>query len=751
MPETGPEIPRVEELVGEEGHKPHRYGRGVAIATVITTLIGALTAFAQAGSLRLHDKADARAEQYGALALNAASVARGKADVQINRLNLLSQQVRAADNGSLFQTYGTSSTATQLTSVRWKAIAAQTTSDTAAIAASQHSPYICSTTLQAHCPAANAAYSQEQDPRYPARFTQQGQWSAYRLTALRDASNQQADDAEAQFVHYAAALTMLAVAVFLFGYSLTPQGATRRTLYSRVAASFVVVAGAWALVQALSPVEHPSDGAATAFANGEVALGTGYDTAAIADFSRALALRPRFVDAYAERAQAEYAAGFPLTGSGAGAEPTTAGPATIPRLDALDKAIEDDLRAREEGSGSATLLVDLGKDLFLRGVIRHQPDDLRASLTDLSAAIEKLKPQENASGLLAQAYLRRAEGDFALHTGSASAEFRRAGTELLAPDVPREQIVAAGLTDLSLIANAYPKLATAAGTFSAQIVSAGGSGSTTPTGAKPSGSVRVQLAGISAQPDPGHALFTIDRPGSFDPARDSLSVQWRYRDPVHGEWATLPEISGAIGNHGLTGDKSGYASNNIAYPSSTNPATCLPPGQYRVDLYVNGQLAGSATAKSDWPALHAVRFSAVDGAVCVPDGWSSLPINSPGTGGYAAKSQDSGAVILSIPKAAASSIANDRASLATVMQAAVQGFSGSGGVLPGLQKNDKPQPTQFFMSSANGQLEQWTYQHGSVLTGVGTSSNGVIYIGIAWGPTAKNLVTSNLFLSLSPL
>lgn len=60
----------------------------------------------------------------------------------------------------------------------------------------------------------------------------QSQWSSYRSTALRDAFSQQADGAEDQSVHYAAALTMLAVAVFLLGYSLTPQGRALRRLYS---------------------------------------------------------------------------------------------------------------------------------------------------------------------------------------------------------------------------------------------------------------------------------------------------------------------------------------------------------------------------------------------------------------------------------------------------------------------------------------------------------------------------------------
>ena len=293
MPDAGPEIPRVEELVGEEEHHHDRYGRLVAIATVVTTLIAALVAFAQASSLKLHDRTDSRAEEYGALALQAAAVNRGKAEAQIDRFSLLTQQVRAADNASLFQSYGNASAATRLEAARWNAIATQTEADTAAIAHSQGIAYICAPSVESGCTATDASYSPEQDPNFPNRYMEQTHWSAYELTALRDASNQEADDAEAQFVHYAAALTMLAVAVFLFGYSLTPQGRTRRRLYSRVASGFVVVAGLWALFQALSPVSHPPDAAARAFANAEVDYGVGDYPAAIKEFNRTLKLRPR--------------------------------------------------------------------------------------------------------------------------------------------------------------------------------------------------------------------------------------------------------------------------------------------------------------------------------------------------------------------------------------------------------------------------------------------------------------------------
>src|SRR2546430_219682 len=123
MAEAGPEIPRVEELVGEGEHHHDGYGRRIAIAIVVTTLIGAMVAFAQAGALQTHDKADARAEKYGTLALESAAVNRGRADAQVERLNLVTQQVRAANNASLFQQYGNATPATRLTAARWTAIA----------------------------------------------------------------------------------------------------------------------------------------------------------------------------------------------------------------------------------------------------------------------------------------------------------------------------------------------------------------------------------------------------------------------------------------------------------------------------------------------------------------------------------------------------------------------------------------------------------------------------------------------------
>ena len=126
-----------------------RFGRLIAIAVVLTTLIGALVAYAQASALRTHERGRLlRAERWGALALNAAAVNRGNAEAQVDRFNLLTQQVRQANTATLFGQYGSKSQANTLMAARWNTIAGQTESDTAAIAASQGIPYICAPTIQ---------------------------------------------------------------------------------------------------------------------------------------------------------------------------------------------------------------------------------------------------------------------------------------------------------------------------------------------------------------------------------------------------------------------------------------------------------------------------------------------------------------------------------------------------------------------------------------------------------------------------
>jgi tetratricopeptide (TPR) repeat protein len=754
MPEA-PEIPNVHEIAEDVEHGG-RYGKTIAVAVVLTTLIAALVAWAQADALRIHDRADAQAERYAALSLSAAAIGRGQAQAQIDRFNLLTQEVRRADNATLFQHLGTSSTATGLLAQRWNMVAKQTEADTPSIARTQGVPYICSRTFEKQCPAAEASYSPDQDPNFPTRLQQSMQWSSYWLNAQREGANQRAEDAESQFIHYAAALTMLAVAVFLFGYSLTPNGQSHRLLYSRVAAGFVLVAGVWALVQALTPIGQPPDAAASAFANAEVANSTGDYPTAIADYDEAIKLRPRFVTAYAHRADAEFQAGTPHIGSGQNAQQTTAGPVTIPTVEALNRAVEDDLHAREEGSDAADLLANLNTDLLYRGLLRRNAADLRAAYGYGHEALAKFASQQHVADSLVNTDFNQAELSLVLGQPQAAHEYAVAEQELHATGVNTEFAVASAMTDLSLIAQQYPALKARADALSAEIVHSGETyydnhgkpywDSPNNTSVDPVPSKVVNFGQVKAEPDPGHAYYQILDPGNFDPNKDLLSVQWQYRDPVNGEWAVLPEVSGPVLQGQLIkyGDGS-FSSNNPSYLTGTSPATCLPPGQYRVLLYANGRLAGSDTAKSSWPALKAVRFREVEGAACVPQDWKAIPSSQAGTDAYIAPDLKGGAFIFSIPKQAATSYSGNTNALYTLLESAVHGL---GSQLTGLQSQTK-HTTPFFMSASNAQQEFWTYDHGYVYSGIGTALNGQIYIGVTW--SHDNGPTADLFHALSPL
>ena len=98
---------------------------------------------------------------------------------------------------------------------------------------------------------AGARYTRVRAAPFSRRYEQGPRRESSPGLGLREAANQQADAAEGRFAHLAAALTMLVVAVFLFGYSLAPQGRERRALFSSVATAFALAGIGWAIFHGL--------------------------------------------------------------------------------------------------------------------------------------------------------------------------------------------------------------------------------------------------------------------------------------------------------------------------------------------------------------------------------------------------------------------------------------------------------------------------------------------------------------------
>jgi tetratricopeptide (TPR) repeat protein len=455
------------EVIGEAERKP---GRLVAVMTVLVTLAAAATGYMQATALREHAESAVRAERLAALAVDVAAGSNEQAQVQIDRYRTLRQQQMQAAHSSGRE------------SARWTRIAQTTARDTRAIARTEliaaecsaqtaecrgrPLPVICSPKLDGRRCGPGARYSPERDRSFPIRYEQDAQWEGYRLLGLREAANQQADAAEGRFAHLAAALTMLVVAVFLFGYSLTPQGRERRALFSGVATAFALVGLAWAIFHGLRGTEHPPASAAVAFADGEVALHKGDYGPAVTHLERAIADWPHAVTAYADLGQAQFVKN----------EGELSGVVTVPRKASLEAAIADDSKAMENGSESPTVSSDKSGSLLFLGLLMHDEGEVREARALSADAAERFEAQRREGrhpGLyLVATRFTVAEADLALGSARARGEYCEAIRTMLAltKEVPVKQVVVpAAHIDLRAIVHAHPALKGVAAQIAGQV------------------------------------------------------------------------------------------------------------------------------------------------------------------------------------------------------------------------------------------------------------------------------------------
>jgi hypothetical protein len=336
--------------------------RLVTLALVLTTLAAATTGYLQAGAIRAHDEADVRAERLGVLAVSTGAANREQTVIQVERR-------RATREESLQVATNPDSKNESWPLAEVSVVTGQNNTE---IAKAQQLDVGCSARegrcgerpLTVLCPDGHeCGEGTEEEPsetRSAAiRYEEGGQWERYRLDAWEQAANAEADSDETRFDYLAAALTMLTVAVFLFGFSLTPHGQAHRGLFLTCATCFAIAGVGWSAYQQIQHYRSPPEASARDFADGEVALEQEHFARAVAQLTRATQQWPTFSAAYGELAIAQYEKGLQESRARKG-EPLSPG--------ALGKAVADDRRALATGSESPTVIADLGADLLLLGV-----------------------------------------------------------------------------------------------------------------------------------------------------------------------------------------------------------------------------------------------------------------------------------------------------------------------------------------------------------------------------------------------
>jgi tetratricopeptide (TPR) repeat protein len=590
--------------------------------------------------------------------------------------------------------------------------------------------------------ARDGVYGPLADSAFPARYLAHTRSAANVLVARREEQNLRAEEAEKQFVRYAVSLTVFAVAVFLFGYSLTPPGRRRRKWYVRIAGAFAISAVGFGIYASANQPSSPQRGIGELYAQAREAFDTGRYQRAVKLYDRVLGEQPSFVQALIDRSAALYLAG--ARGS------VTA----IPSPEALDRAIQDARAARKLGNDSEFLSVELGVDLFYRGVLRGSVEDLTQSI-ERSTDAERLRPDRAPNPLpsmnLGAALLALGRTNEATAAYGRAAERIRGrgtvvrqaallGTGKPAPPAPprdspssdpstieasRETDVSGGLTDLEFLKRVRgAAVARAADAAESTLVSAGGFGTKSAAGktlrvstSRPT----VALRGVAAAIDPGTATFSFTASPGFDPARDTLSAQWFVRRPGRRDWEGVPDLSGPVED---------YRPGSGVFRIWPRTDSCMPPGRYRVDLYVNGRLAGSAQVSSTWPALQMIDAHDAGVSFCAAADWRRRQnTRLPYLAVYSNDGDTAGTAVVAIDRVNAR-----RARLDPLLDGFVHGFTRS----PKFANLHEIRRGSGLGTLAYGKLRTYSYAGGGTIQLAGAvTPDSHLVVALAFGPSAQ--------------
>ncbi|NUT56306.1 MAG: hypothetical protein HOQ03_10020, partial [Thermoleophilia bacterium] len=343
-----------------------RFARFVAVCTVLTTLAAAGVGYVSARAAR-----DSGGDKVGALQLSLDSLARQieanrAAYLQLDRFTLAQKLRREAMNARserlLFQRDERALTLEERRN-EWLADRIERVSGQLARATG-----VSALTLNGRDGPATDKIAFPS--RYLARNTTLDE---QRLLALRDTTNEQELSRSRRLSAYSVTLALFAIAVFLFGFSLTPEGRIRGGLFAGTA-GVLAIAGMLVTVGAgLRGPPDPPPQAAEAYARGSVAIEVGDYRTAIRELDRAIELNPDLARAWRARSTAEFRASSPqLTGY-----PSLTSP------EALRRSNADLRKALDLGGDTPDLRLSLGFGLFEEGLMERD-DDLLKEAVDVS-------------------------------------------------------------------------------------------------------------------------------------------------------------------------------------------------------------------------------------------------------------------------------------------------------------------------------------------------------------------------------
>lgn len=689
-------VPELEIDLPEASEVRDRFSRRVAIMMVAATFLGAIVALFQASAGRRSDEAalEARSQASQSMAALVAGQQRAVTGLEsFVRAEERAFRASSAKQAFIFLSGGFEETAL-LAQKRWERLAEVGRVPEDLRPGSDYGPVL--------------------DPLFPNRYLISGTHEAVLHRALQDGANEESNAWSAKVSAYTAILTVVAVAVYLLGLSLSVKLEIRR-MFARLGLGLVLLAmGATALVRAGTPPTLPQE-AADAFSDGYLQLQTanwpGDYEEAIRSFDRAIELRPGFAQAYEHRAEARFAAGSPSLAP------------SISSRAAVAASTADLRRAVEIGVESSTALANLGLHEFLLGVYTKSEELLQSALEHTRRAAE-LDPTSLVLSFNEAVTLlsldRAEEARETYERAIRSVIFSDPASETRRHDPATEEFYVAGaLTDLETLARARPELAEEVRQLKELLVgsaSRGRVGVGETAMALPEGTIDVEVFA-------GEVQWTAFLPG-YNADTDIVSQQWYREGPEKLGWAALPSVSGVHAPRLETDE--GYFQLN-SYLASTFPPSCLAAGTYRVELYANGRLVGSGEAQINLPELVGYVNRDLNFAVCRPREWRRSESSIPGwLEGFIGPDGDQGVYFVHWypPKEATLDL----------LDATIDIFNN---VFPDKPLLDELEgtDTDFFLGLENPRKRWYNYEGGYVRAGAGRTGSGSVLVAFVFGPT----------------
>ncbi len=479
------------------------------------------------------------------------------------------------------------------------------------------------------------------DPSFPTDFFAARAAQGTMLSASSDAYDDVANQWSAMVDKYTAMLTIIAVALFLFGSAYVLFGRTR-LLFTGLAGTLVLLATAWGttLVVSQEPPK-PSASAAKFYAQGVVALSSASTPAqyepAIEDFTKAIAARPDFAQAYAERSNAEVGRGSLEIGSGFVSN-------VAPHWQALSAA--DALAAYQLGDTTASKISDVAWNYYYDWLIAgaHGAPPAEAAALDRQAI--DADPQnpvqwmnlgivDLAAGRYSQAmeeYRGAAQRILFLCSGTAADAVCKTPQPSSAYSMQLNWL-SGGLQDLAdLGATTSPTSALGKGIEQARTILV----ASVPVGRVETGTTGkgFRITDMAGFVDPNYLELDVGLPSGTSYQQfvtRPMVVVWYQRPVGAKQWNTISNTT--CWQYG-----SSFCSvQDPEFPSVAQFKTqflvddneCFTNVQYKAELYVDGRLAGSTTLG---PAdtyittnLSPAIAADMNTGACVPSSWKLQP------------------------------------------------------------------------------------------------------------------------------